>query len=116
LERGLGHRQARDFDRLASQGFQVVLEMEVASWSATNSCQHPQTHRTNGTRESDLGPSARGLGAFGEVGHLCFSTHSARLLALQNRSDEAAGGLLRGTGGRLFAITPSPSSLAISWS
>src|SRR5215467_10072574 len=37
LERGLGHRQARDFDRLASQGFQVVLEMEVASWSATNS-------------------------------------------------------------------------------
>src|SRR6516162_4307161 len=37
LERGLGHRQARDFDRLASQRFQVVLEMEVASWSATNS-------------------------------------------------------------------------------
>src|SRR5262249_11523373 len=28
-----------------------------------------------------LWPSARGLGAFGEVGHLCFSTHSARLLA-----------------------------------
>src|SRR3974390_173667 len=26
-------------------------------------------------------PSARGLGAFGEAGHLCFSTHSARLLA-----------------------------------
>src|SRR5215470_4313296 len=37
LERGLGHRQTRDFDRLASQGFQVVVEMEVASWSATNS-------------------------------------------------------------------------------
>src|SRR5215469_16171301 len=34
---GLGHRQARDFDRLASQGFQVVLEMEVAGWSAANS-------------------------------------------------------------------------------
>src|SRR6516225_7597058 len=50
--------QARDFDRLASQGFQVVLEMEVASWSATNSGEQPQTHRTNGTRKSDLGQSA----------------------------------------------------------
>jgi hypothetical protein len=37
LERGLGRRQTRDADRLASQGFPVVLEMEVASWSATNS-------------------------------------------------------------------------------
>src|SRR6516165_10129806 len=33
-KRGLGHRQARDSDRLASQGFQVL---EIASWSATNS-------------------------------------------------------------------------------
>ena len=37
LERGLGHRQIRDRDRLASQEFPVVLEMEVASRSATNS-------------------------------------------------------------------------------
>jgi hypothetical protein len=37
LERVLGNRQTRDADRVASQGFQVVLEMEVASWSATNS-------------------------------------------------------------------------------
>ena len=33
-----------------------------------------------------------------------------------NRSDEAMGGPLRRTGGRLSAITPSPSSPAISWS
>src|ERR1700675_721901 len=32
LERGLGHRQSRDPDRLASQEFPVVLEREVASW------------------------------------------------------------------------------------
>ena len=37
LERGLGHRQTRDTDWLASQGFQVVLEMEVTSRPATNS-------------------------------------------------------------------------------
>jgi len=37
LERGLGHRQTRDPDWLASQGFQVVLEREVTSRSATNS-------------------------------------------------------------------------------
>jgi hypothetical protein len=37
LEGGLGNRQTRDADRVASQGFQVVLEMEVASWLATNS-------------------------------------------------------------------------------
>ena len=33
----LGHRQTRDPDRPASQEFPVVLEREVASWSATNS-------------------------------------------------------------------------------
>ena len=37
LERILGHRQTRDPDRLAAQEFPVVLEREVASWSATNS-------------------------------------------------------------------------------
>ena len=37
LERGFGHRQTRDPDRLAAQEFPVVLEREVASWSATNS-------------------------------------------------------------------------------
>src|SRR6266550_193918 len=37
LEGGLGHRQTRDPDRLAAQEFPVVLEREVASWSATNS-------------------------------------------------------------------------------
>jgi hypothetical protein len=34
LEGGLGNRQTRDANRLASQGFQVVLEMEVASYRA----------------------------------------------------------------------------------
>jgi hypothetical protein len=37
LEKVLDHRQTRNADRLASQGFQVVLEMEVASWSAMSS-------------------------------------------------------------------------------
>src|SRR5438552_3607795 len=37
LERGFGHRQTRDPDRLAAQEFPVVLEREVTSWSATNS-------------------------------------------------------------------------------
>jgi len=81
LERGLGHRQTRDPDRLASQEFPVVLEREVASWSATNSWEHPQAHRANGTKESDLGTSARVSGAVGEAGYLCFSTYSTRLLA-----------------------------------
>jgi len=35
----------------------------------------------NGTRESDLGTSARVSGAVGEAGYLCFSTYSTRLLA-----------------------------------
>ena len=37
-------------------------------------------------------------------------------IGLPNRSDEAVGGPLRRTGGRSSAITPSPSSPAISWS
>src|SRR6266550_9465236 len=37
LERGLGHRQTRDPDWVASHEFPVVLEREVASWSTTNS-------------------------------------------------------------------------------
>jgi putative transposase len=37
-------------------------------------------------------------------------------IGLQNRCDEATGGPVRRTGGRSSAITPSPSSPAISWS
>jgi len=37
-------------------------------------------------------------------------------IGLPNRSHEAVGGPLRRTGGRLSAITPGPSSPAISWS
>jgi hypothetical protein len=63
LERGPGNRETRDADRLASHGSPVVWKMEVASWSATASWEHPQTHRARGTRESNLGTSA----GYGEV-------------------------------------------------
>jgi len=55
-----------------------------------------------------LGTSARGSRAFGELGIYVLDIECAPI-GLQNRSDEATGGLLRRTGGRLSTTTPGPS-------
>jgi hypothetical protein len=86
-ERQVQPRRSNDSAR-----FSLILWSRSCNWkeallivkpetSAATSPEHPQTHRANGKRESDLGTSACGSGAVGEAGHLCFSTYSARQLA-----------------------------------
>ena len=50
--------QARNTDRLASQGVPVILEVEVATRPTSDSARPPPTHCRNGSWESDLGRRA----------------------------------------------------------
>ncbi len=55
LEGCFGDRQARDSDRLASQGIQAVLAMEVSSRQTTIAGEYPPIDCPHDPGESDLG-------------------------------------------------------------
>src|ERR1700747_2406327 len=60
LERRLGDRQARDADRLASQGFHVVLATEVSSGLPATSRGRSKAHCAGGAGEPDVGTGSPG--------------------------------------------------------
>jgi|ERR1700730_701325 hypothetical protein len=81
LERGLGHRQARNSDSLASKGFPAFLAVEVSGGKTATSEEDPSAHCSDGSRESNLGTGTSCSRTVLEVGDLRLTTHGARLLA-----------------------------------
>jgi hypothetical protein len=59
---------------LLFQKASYVRRNRTSALRAVRERERPQTHRANGTRESDLGTSTRVSGAVGQAGYLCFST------------------------------------------
>ena len=73
--------QARNPDRLASQGVSVVLEVEVATGQAENTAEITPTHCPDGPREFDVGRGADRSRAMAEARHSCFPADCESLLA-----------------------------------
>jgi hypothetical protein len=61
LAERLDPREARDRDRLASQGLQALLELEEPKprRKATDRCRDPDAHPSNRQREPDVGRASR---------------------------------------------------------
>jgi hypothetical protein len=81
LEGSVGDRQAGDFDRLASQVVQTVLEVEVPSGQTATAREYPATDRSHGPRKSNLGRRTSGRRIVGETSGLSFAANGAVLLA-----------------------------------
>jgi hypothetical protein len=101
LEGGVGDRQARDSDRLASQGIQVVLAVEMSSRQTTTARKYPPIDCSHGARESDLGRRTSGGGVVSETSDLSFATNGADLLAVAILALGAQEELRLDIGGRL---------------
>ena len=81
LERSVDDSETRDPDRLASQGVQGILALEVEDGKAADSRESSPADRRNGAGQSDLGRGAGGSGAVGEAWNLGLPTNGASVLA-----------------------------------
>jgi hypothetical protein len=82
LEGSVGDRSAGDSDRLASQGIQTVLEMEVSDWQTTTAGEYSPTDCSHGARESDLGRRAIGCGVVSKTSDSGLPANGSVLLAV----------------------------------
>ena len=81
LEGGIDNCQAGDPDRLASQGVQAVLAVEVAAGKTADPGKSSPAECAHGTGELDLGRRAHRSGTDGEARDLGFATNGAGVLA-----------------------------------
>ena len=81
LERSVDDSETRDPNRLAWQGVQGILALEVEDGKAADSRESSPADRRNGAGQSDLGLGAGGSGAGGETWNLGLPTNGASVLA-----------------------------------
>ena len=94
LESGIDDRQTGDPNRLASQGVQAVLAVEVALGKTADCRKSSPADCAHGAGEPDLGRGAHRSRTVGEARDLGFATNGAGVLAARERSEKRSENIL----------------------
>src|SRR5581483_4529127 len=83
-------RQTGDINRLAPQGLQPLLEMEIPTWPSALTKGASSAHCRNGLGQPDLGPRAYRRRTLVETRHPSLAANGAGLLARRRSIDPVA--------------------------